>query len=536
VVEQFYRRAIRNIVRHGDTDIFPFPIENHVLHDLPDKAVTILTRLDVDVPRSLAEYPPVNVGALAPVGYTGFRWAMQIDPIWNIAYLSWVLSIADQIEVARIPLEQKKVFSYRYEWNDEHATCFSRAITWRTFIDRAIEKAASASFVVSCDISEFYLRINHHRIENSIQHLPDATYAISRIKAFLSNLSGTYSFGIPVGGPASRLIAELVLSQIDSLLVYNGIDFIRYADDYYLFANSPDESFKSLVTLTRLLIDNQGLQLQKAKTRIMSSSEFMASNPLVHDDEEVNVAAPLGAARQALMSINVHYDPYSPTATEDYEALRQELDRYPVMEIIRAELKKSRVDITLSRRLISISRYLHGALLEDAIKTLVENEDILYPVYYNVLITAKDVFDRLTSVSQDYILTHLRKLINEQSRVMVVDLNLQYAIRVLSMKYNEESRLLLTSLFRSDRNEAIRRDIILALAKWRDWHWLSDLKNRFRQLTDIERRGFTIASFGLGDEGQHWRRHLRREFSPMEELVRDWSEEKHKIVDWQIPL
>jgi hypothetical protein len=236
------------------------------------------------------------------------------------------------------------------------------------------------------------------------------------------------------------------------------------------------------------------------------------------------------------MSINVHYDPYSPTATEDYEALRQELDRYPVMEIIRAELKKSRVDITLSRRLISISRYLHGALLEDAIKTLVENEDILYPVYYNVLITAKDVFDRLTSVSQDYILTHLRKLINEQSRVMVVDLNLQYAIRVLSMKYNEESRLLLTSLFRSDRNEAIRRDIILALAKWRDWHWLSDLKNRFRQLTDIERRGFTIASFGLGDEGQHWRRHLRREFSPMEELVRDWSEEKHKIVDWQIPL
>ena len=40
----------------------------------------------------------MNVGALAPVGYTGFRWAMQIDPIWNAAYLSWVLSIADQIE------------------------------------------------------------------------------------------------------------------------------------------------------------------------------------------------------------------------------------------------------------------------------------------------------------------------------------------------------------------------------------------------------------------------------------------------------
>ncbi len=534
-MEQFYRRAIRNIVRHGDTDIFPFPIDQ-VLHDLPDRAVEILTRLDVDVPRSLAEHPPMNVGALAPVGYTGFRWAMQIDPLWNVAYLSWVLSIADQIEAARIPLERQIVFSYRYQWDDEQATCFNRQVTWRTFIDRAIEKAVSNSFVVSCDISEFYLRINHHRIENSIQHLPNAAYAVSRIKAFLSNLSGTYSFGIPVGGPASRLIAELVLSQIDSLLVSNGIDFIRYADDYYIFSNSPDESFKSLVTLTRLLIDNQGLQLQKAKTRIMSSAEFVASNPLVHDDEEVNVGVPLGAARQAIMSINVHYDPYSPTAAEDYEALREELDRYPVMELIRAEIKKSRVDITLARRLITICRHLQGALLEDAIKTLIENEEILYPVYYNVLITAKDIFDRLAADTQDMILAHLRKLINEQSRIMVVDLNLQYAIRVLSLKYNDESRLLLASLFRSDRNGAIKRDIILALARWRDWHWLSDLKNRFRQLTDVERRGFTIASFGLGDEGEHWRRHLRREFSPMEELVRDWSEEKHTIGNWRIPL
>lgn len=248
-MEQFYLRAIKNIVRHGDTDIFPFPIENHGLHDLPDRAVEILTSLDADIPRSLAEFPPNNVGALAPVGYTGFRWAMQIDPIWNVAYLSWVLSIADQIEAARVPLESQRVYSYRYQWDDTQATCFNKQITWRTFINRAIEKAASNSFVVCCDISEFYLRINHHRIENSIQHLPNAVYAISRIKAFLSNLSGTYSFGIPVGGPASRLIAELVLSQIDSLLISSGIDFIRYADDYYIFCNSPDQSFKVSVAL-----------------------------------------------------------------------------------------------------------------------------------------------------------------------------------------------------------------------------------------------------------------------------------------------
>jgi hypothetical protein len=233
-VELYYRRAIKNIVRHGDTDIFPFPFENHVFHDYADKAVAILASLDADVPRSLAENPPVNVGALAPVGYTGFRWALQIDPIWNAAYLSWVLSIADQIEAARDPIDRRRIFSYRYQWDEDQATCFNMAINWRAFINRALEKAASRPFVVSCDISEFYGRINHHRIDNAIQHLPNSTHAVSRIKAFLSNLSGTYSFGIPVGGPASRMIAELVLSQIDTLLAANGIDFIRYADDYYV--------------------------------------------------------------------------------------------------------------------------------------------------------------------------------------------------------------------------------------------------------------------------------------------------------------
>ncbi|MFA6206465.1 MAG: RNA-directed DNA polymerase [Methylocystis sp.] len=533
-MDQFYRRAIRNIVRHGDTDIFPFPIENHVLHDKLDDAVTILAALDADVPRSLAEQPPANIGALAPVGYTGFRWAVQIDPLWNALYLSWVLSIADQIETARNNVDPDRVYSYRYRWDDTTETCFNRDINWRHFIEKALQKAAEKAFVVSCDISEFYLRINHHRIENAIRHLPESGYVYPRIKAFLSNLSNTYSFGIPIGGPASRLISELVLTQIDGLLLANEIDFVRYADDYFLFTETPDKSFQALVILTRLLIDNQGLQLQKSKTRIMTSAEFFASNPLVHDDDDIG--APLGAARQALMSINMHFDPYSATADEDYELLRAELEKYPVMEIIRAELKKSRVDITLARRLISLTSYLDGSLLDDAIKTLIENEDILYPVYHNVLICAKEVFGRLSEPTQLAICTRVRGLIIGQSRVMVLDLMLQYAIRLLSLRKDEETRYLFYKIFRSERNEAVKRDIILCLAKWDDWHWLSDLQKRFRTLSPVERRAFLIASFGLEDAGEHWRRNIRREFSESEKLVRGWAEQKFSQPGWQIPL
>jgi hypothetical protein len=535
-MDKFYRRAIANVVRYGDTDIFPFPFENFIIDDEVDAIVKIIETRDADVSASLAACPPNNVGALAPVGYTGFRWALQIDPIWNLLYLSWVLSIADEIEKARIERNKETVFSYRYEWNEKESSIFNTDYNWKRFLETAIAKAQESKYVVSCDISEFYLRINHHRIENSIEKIPGSNAVAWKIKAFLSNLSGTYSFGLPVGGPASRIIAELVLNQIDRLLLANEIDFLRYADDYYIFTDSPDRSFKVLVLLTRLLIDNQGLQLQKSKTRIMTSAEFLASNPFVHDDEEAGQEAPLGQARQAIMSLNVHFDPYSPTAAEDYEKLRGELDKYPVMEMIRAEIKKSRANITLSRRLISVSRFLADHILNDAIKTLIESEDILYPVYFNVLISAREVFGRLDDDTQNAILDHVRGLIEAQSRVMVVDLNVQYAVRLLAQKQSEEREITLAKIYRESENDAVRRDIILAMARWKNWHWLSDLKNRFRTLSDMERRAFIIASYGLGDEGEHWRKHLKREFGDFEILARDWAKAKFADAGWVVPL
>jgi hypothetical protein len=517
-MEEHYRRAIRNVVKLGDTDIFPFPIENHILFDKPDEAVELLKSLDVNVRQSLATRPPFNVGALAPVGYTGFRWASQLDPIWNVAFLAWVLSLAEKIEAARVPVADNRVFSYRYAWSEEHDTCFKRDIGWRQFMETAIAKAGTRAHVVSCDISEFYLRINHHRVENALLQLPDSAYEASRIKAFLSNFSGTYSFGLPIGGPAARLISEIVLNQIDRLLIANQVDFIRFADDYFIFADSTTEGFNGLVILTKLLIQNQGLQLQKSKTRIMTSAEFLSTNPLVHDDREADVVEPLGEARQAVMSINVHFDPYSPTAAEDYAALQTELDRYPIIELIRAELKKSQVNVSLSKRLIGLSRYLNGAILNDTIKTLIENEELLYPVYFNVLITTRAVFQDLDDETKGFVL-NVRRLISIKSRVMVVDINLQYAVRLLAAEMSEESKLLFNTIFTSDRNDLIKRDIIIAFTRWHDWYWLSDLKNRYRNLSAPERRAFVIASFHLGDEGQHWRQHMRLEFGWRQKLA-----------------
>jgi hypothetical protein len=119
-MKQFFERALDNVIRHGDTDIFPFPFENFVFFDKRPQIIELLLDIHAHFRERLAAYPPANEGALAPISYTGFRWATQLDPIWNIYFLGLVLAATGDIENARIPVSEEIVFSYRYRWNPEN--------------------------------------------------------------------------------------------------------------------------------------------------------------------------------------------------------------------------------------------------------------------------------------------------------------------------------------------------------------------------------------------------------------------------------
>jgi hypothetical protein len=86
--------AIQNIVKHGDTDIFPFPFENHAFFDKRAEIVELVVEYDENFEEYLARFSPLNVSSLTPVTYSGFRWATQIDPIWNAHFLACVLALS----------------------------------------------------------------------------------------------------------------------------------------------------------------------------------------------------------------------------------------------------------------------------------------------------------------------------------------------------------------------------------------------------------------------------------------------------------
>ena len=59
-MKRFFERAITNITNYGDTDIFPFPIENLVLFDKRGDTIDLLLDIDNNFRARLAETPPSN--------------------------------------------------------------------------------------------------------------------------------------------------------------------------------------------------------------------------------------------------------------------------------------------------------------------------------------------------------------------------------------------------------------------------------------------------------------------------------------------
>jgi len=316
------RAAIQNVAEFGDTDIFPYSFERHIFRDKPELLQKALEELHKDFDSQLAENEPDNVNTLAAVGYTGFRWATQIDPLWNAYYLALVIEMGDAIEKERIPVSENTVFSYRYITPLPDGSIFDDRINWRAFMETGVESAKTFPFVIVCDIADFYARVYHHRVENALKWLRSKPEIVKRIVELLGKFSGDVSYGLPVGGPASRLLAELVLHNVDKLLRSEGVRFCRFVDDYRIFCISKEEAYEHLILVSDKLF-NEGLSLQKNKTRILSAKEFTDEINLLlksHQAAEENLSD-----EEKLMRLSIHFDPYSETRVDDYEKLKKEV-------------------------------------------------------------------------------------------------------------------------------------------------------------------------------------------------------------------
>ncbi|GAB1690804.1 RNA-directed DNA polymerase [Krasilnikovia sp. M28-CT-15] len=533
IENSIYRRAVTNVSTWGDTDVFPFPIENHVMHDRPDDVINLLADLAKNFDERIKQ-PVHSYSTLAPVGYTGFRWATQVDPLWNTYLLSLVLSMANEIESSRIPESEGRVYSYRFRPDGEDGL-FSQD-GWRLFQERSRELATTSSYVVTVDIADFYSRVYHHRLENALRRLDPGANKTRQIMAILSKLSNNTSYGLPVGGPAARLLAELVLDPVDHLLLADpdARDFCRYADDYRFFVKDIQSAYQAIGFLSEKLLRNEGMALQKSKTRIMTSSEYLSMLDPVNPE-------PGSAAK--FLGLHIHFDPYSATPEEDYVRLRDQLNEFDILGLLRDELSKGRVHAALARRLIAALELMDPGPRGQAVMSLMENIETLSPVVPQVMRAVRGYIDNNGGDDTiEIVQSRIRELIASRHYLARIDLNLSYMVRALAGKHTLANEQMLIQLYNANHGFGsgtapnIQRDIMLTMARWDVRYWISDQKNYVNFVHPWVRRAFIIASYILQDEGKHWRESNKPGMTGLDISVRDWAAEKRNTSGWRVPV
>jgi len=274
-VEKAVEHSIENVLKEGLTDIFHRPFEVDLLGNKEFRKKIFESTLKSIKGNSFESLGVSRIShVLMPKNSAfDFRRCALMHPLDTIKYLALVLLMAETIEKSRIPLSEKRVYSYRYKINNGYI--FNKNYTITTFINRAREKAKQrgVKFIVSCDIANFYDRLNLHRLENILLSIGCDRTKVSVLNELLLFWSNRDSYGLPVGSNASRILAEASLIGVDLYLRDMNVDFIRFVDDYRLFAPDANTAHYWLTLLIERLWQ-EGLTINKSKTKIEASTEY----------------------------------------------------------------------------------------------------------------------------------------------------------------------------------------------------------------------------------------------------------------------
>ncbi|NKB64822.1 MAG: Retron-type reverse transcriptase [Gammaproteobacteria bacterium] len=131
-------------------------------------------------------------------------------------------------------------------------------------------------WLVDADIKKFFDSIPHKPLLSQLSGFlkdPDALRLVNKWIKLGAHQSSFLSSprGISQGAILSPLFCNLYLNQFDQALAKANIPFVRFADDFLLFATSKDEAIKDMQFAEKKLSQLK-LDLHPEKTQIIKSS------------------------------------------------------------------------------------------------------------------------------------------------------------------------------------------------------------------------------------------------------------------------
>lgn len=522
-----------HILRQGDSDIFPRPFELDAIIAKWNTVTDYLLEEEIESYRWSG-----SRRLIIPKERHSFRVATQFDPLDSIVIAAIIHQYGSKIEEKRIPIEENKVFSYRFSPSSD-GLLYNKSMDWYSFWSRSLEKAQSFEVIAITDITDFYNQIYHHTIQQRLNKTEIPTEITNLIMSLIAGPTAWVSRGIPIGPHTMHLLAEICLDPIDRSLSSNGYDYCRFVDDFHIFCKSKDEAEIAFFDLAKILDREERFVLNYNKTKIMDKETFIElAKKKLQDD-------PIDLIESNILDIIRTHSSGNPYLKIDISKLSpEELDSLNegILEpLFESYLMKDFPDFIRIRWLI---RRLAQIGVPSAIPFLICHLKELTPALGDIatyIASAEDSFEgQWEDIGKDLIQALSLPLVNnsEYLKLVIIDLfskisdldHIDYLIR----DYDHSPPI-------------IRRKIVKAVAKAGKDYWIREKREDFATADRWLRRAFIYGATALPeDEKIFWLNKIKKQDDILEKVIANWlleggalyrdipddEESEDRIPDW----
>lgn len=130
-------------------------------------------------------------------------------------------------------------------------------------------------WVVDLDLEKFFDRVNHQRLMSRLAQRVEDKRLLAVIGHMLKakvvlpdGVVVSTEEGVPQGGPASPLLSNIVLDELDQELARRGHRFVRYADDANIYVRSERAGQRVMASVKSFIERRLRLQVNEAKSAV----------------------------------------------------------------------------------------------------------------------------------------------------------------------------------------------------------------------------------------------------------------------------
>jgi reverse transcriptase-like protein len=411
-----------------------------------------------------------------------------------------VLALRDGICSSRSPLQDIRVFSYHSE-GAKDGILYNEKPGYHEFrdaISRRVRKEKNC-YVGLADIADFYPRIYQHRLVNALQAACGTSSHdhIRVLEKMLTRFSENVSYGIPIGPAASRPLGEAILIDVDSTLLSFDIDFMRFTDDYVIFADTPEDAEYGIRMLAETLFTNHGLTLQSAKTKVLEGADYVEQYLMTHTRKE--------AEQRKLLDLVGAYD--EAISYEDMTAKqKREVDAMNLSRMLEDALAED--EMVDFREVSFILGRLSSLEKPELIPIVLDNLDRLAPVAHSVAAFFRKFSNMDPTTRKDAAMALLDPIL-EGSRYA----SEYYAVWILSIFADNpvwDHAESLLKILRETRSDVVRRFAALALKGSGTRAQVIQVKQYFSSSSSLCQTALMLATAKMGsDERKYLKQSLR---------------------------